>query len=80
MILNKTNNIKDPSNDKKLDATNDANLKKSEDKIKNDNFYKFITKDKKNTDNKTNLILLKKIGKAYYEKKLNIPKIKKLIN
>ena len=35
--LNKTNNIKDPSNDKKLDATNDANLKKSEDKIKNDN-------------------------------------------
>ena len=57
-----------------------AGLPSSTDKIKNNNFYKLIAKDKKNTDNKTNLILLNKIGKAYYEKKLNIPKIKKLIN
>ena len=35
--LNKTTNIKDSSNDKQLDATNDAKLKKSEDEIKNDN-------------------------------------------
>ena len=34
---NKTTNIKDSSNDKNLDATNDAKLKKFEDKIKNDN-------------------------------------------
>ena len=35
--LNKTTNIKDLSNDKQLDATNDAKLKKPEDEIKNDN-------------------------------------------
>ena len=35
--LNKTTNIKDSSNDKNLDATNDAKLKKFNDKIKDDN-------------------------------------------
>ena len=49
-------------------------------KIKSDRLYKVIANDKKNTNNKINLILLKKIGKAYYERGLSIKKIKSLIN
>ncbi len=46
--LNKTTNIKDSSNEKKLDATNDVEHKKSEDKVKNDNITTpFVESDKK---------------------------------
>ena len=46
----------------------------------NNKLYKAITADKKNTNNKINLILLKKIGKAYYKRGLNITELKNLIN
>ena len=46
----------------------------------NNKLYKAITADKKNTNNKINLILLKKIGKAYYIRGLNITELKNLIN
>ena len=46
----------------------------------NDKLYKAITADKKNTNNKINLILLKKVGEAYYKRGLNITELKNLIN
>ena len=46
----------------------------------NNKLYKAITADKKNTNNKINLILLKKVGKAYYKRGLNITELKNLIN
>ena len=35
--------------------------------------------DKKNTDKKINLVLLKKIGQAYFEEGLDKKRIKKLL-
>ena len=46
----------------------------------NNKFYKAIATDKKNTNNKINLILLKKVGEAYYKRGLNITGLKNLIN
>ncbi len=46
----------------------------------NNKLYKAISADKKNISNKINLILLKKIGEAYYKRGLNITKLKNLIN
>ena len=57
-----------------------AGLPYYSDKIKNDRLYKIIATDKKNVNNKVNLILLKRIGKAYYQRNLNFSKLKKLIN
>ena len=46
----------------------------------NNKLYKAISADKKNTSNKINLILLKKIGEAYYKRGLSITELKNLIN
>ena len=46
----------------------------------NNKLYKAIIADKKNTNNKINLILLKKVGEAYYKRGLNITELKNLIN
>ena len=46
----------------------------------NNKLYKKIMTDKKNINNKINLILLKKVGEAYYKRGLNITKLKNLIN
>ena len=46
----------------------------------NNKLYKVITADKKNSNNKINLILLKKVGEAYYKRGLNITELKNLIN
>ena len=46
----------------------------------NNKLYKAISADKKNTSNKINLILLKKVGEAYYKRGLNITELKNLIN
>ena len=45
----------------------------------NKKFFDLLLKDKKNYNNKINLILLKDIGKAYYERDLSLDKVKKLI-
>ena len=58
----------------------EAGLPYSYKKMINDKLYRTIIADKKNIDNKINLILLKKIGKAYFERNLNITKLKSLIN
>lgn len=49
-------------------------------RIKQDKLYKLMLADKKNTNNKINLILLKKIGNAVFEKGLNKEDIKNILN
>jgi 3-dehydroquinate synthase/shikimate kinase/3-dehydroquinate synthase len=57
-----------------------AGLPYSTESMINKKLYKAITADKKNTNNKINLILLKKVGEAYYKRGLNIAELKNLIN
>ena len=45
---------------------------------KKEKFYKLLINDKKNQKNKINLILLNKIGKAFYAKNFGLKKIKNL--
>ena len=49
-------------------------------KINNKNILSIIQKDKKNNDGKINLILLKKIGKAYYSRNVNKKYLIKISN
>ena len=48
--------------------------------IKGDLLYKLMLSDKKNSNDKINLILLKKIGKGYFKRGLSKKEIKKLLN
>lgn len=48
--------------------------------IKKEKFYKLLINDKKNQKNKINLILLNKIGSAFYAKNFKLIKIKNLIS
>ena len=47
--------------------------------IKKEKFYKLLINDKKNQNDKINLILLNKIGKAFYAKNFELIKLKNLI-
>ena len=79
-ISHKLNNL---TKNELSDITNhfkNAGLPYTTKKVIRNKLYKIITSDKKNTNNKINLILLKTIGSAYFKRGLNITKIKKLIN
>ena len=47
--------------------------------INSSKIYDLMLSDKKTTNNKINLILLKKIGSAYFERDLNKKNIKNLL-
>lgn len=47
--------------------------------VKKEKFYKLLINDKKNQNDKINLILLSKIGKAFYAKNFELKKIKNLV-
>jgi 3-dehydroquinate synthetase len=49
-------------------------------RINSNKIYKLMQSDKKNTEEKINLVLLKKIGQAYFERGLDKERIKKLLN
>jgi shikimate kinase/3-dehydroquinate synthase len=49
-------------------------------RIKDDLLYKLMSSDKKNSNNKINLVLLKQIGKGHFKRGLNREEIKKLLN
>ena len=48
--------------------------------VKNKKIINIVTKDKKNISEKINLILIKKIGQAYYLRTQNINNISKLLD
>ncbi len=79
-ISYKMKNIKRSELDDIIDHFKRAGLPYSTKSIINKKLYKKIIADKKNTNNKINLILLKKVGQAYYKRGLTITKLKKLIN
>ena len=79
-ISYKLNNLRKDELDDIIAHLKAAGLPYYSDKIKNDKLYNIIATDKKNVNNKVNLILLKRIGKAYYQRNLNFVKLKKLIN
>ena len=54
-------------------------LPRSNSLIKKDKFYRLLINDKKNQNNKINLILLNKIGRAYYAKNFKLTDIKNFI-
>ena len=49
-------------------------------RIQSSKIYDLMLSDKKNTNNKINLILLEKIGEAFFKRGLSKGKIKKLLN
>ena len=73
-------NIRKSELDDIIDHFKQAGLPCSAKSMINNKLYKAITADKKNINNKINLILLKKVGEAYYKRGLNIKEIKNLIN
>lgn len=52
----------------------------SDKRIKDDSLYNLMLSDKKNSNDKINLILLKRIGKGYFKRGLDKREIKKLLN
>ena len=56
-----------------------AKLKKYDLSLKSNKVLKAITKDKKNINNKINLILISNIGVSFYKKNLGLENIKKII-
>ena len=79
-ISHKLNYLKKEDLDEIIAHFKDSGLPCYSKKIKNNKIYKLILADKKNINDKINLILLKKIGKPYYKRGLNISKVKNLIN
>ena len=61
-----------------LNHLKDVKLPYSTKKIRNKKIYELINSDKKNINKSINLILLKKIGSAYYKRRLSINKVKNL--
>ena len=57
----------------------DVKLKINDKNIKNKKLINFILKDKKNSDNKINIVLLKKIGKSFFGRKIDIDLIQNII-
>ena len=58
----------------------DANLKIKDTNLSNKKIVDIILKDKKNLNNKINIVLLKKIGTSFFYRNINIKKINKYLN
>ena len=63
-----------------INHLNRVKLQQYDKRIKTDRIYNLVLSDKKNANNKINLILLKKIGESYFERGLKKDEVKKLIN
>ena len=55
-------------------------LKIKDNKINNKLIFENLSKDKKNSNNKINIILLKKIGNSFFKRGLSVKKIKNIVN
>ena len=54
-------------------------LKINDSKLKSNEILEHISNDKKNSNNNINIIFLKKIGKSFFKRNLNLIKIKKIL-
>jgi len=63
-----------------IEHLKNVGLPYSDKRIKNDNLYNIMASDKKNSNNKINLILLNKIGQAKFKIGMRKDEIKKLLN
>ena len=79
-ISNKLNLITMQEYDDLISHLKKIKLPYSDKRIKEDLLYKLMLSDKKNSNNKINLILLKRIGKGYFKRGLDKWEIKKLLN
>ena len=79
-ISYKEKNILKSELDDLINHFKDAKLPTDSKLIRNLSFYKKIIDDKKNMNNKVNLILLKTIGRSYFARNFKINKIKKIIH
>ena len=79
-ISYKEKNILKSELDDLINHFKDAKLPTDSKLIKNLSFYKKIIDDKKNMNNKVNLILLKTIGRSYFARNFKINKIKDIIH
>lgn len=79
-ISNKLNLITMQEYDDLISHLKKIKLPYSDKRIKEDLLYKLMLSDKKNSNNKINLILLKRIGKGYFKRGLDKREIKKLLN
>ena len=80
IISNKLGILKDIQLSRILKHFKNAKLKITDKNIKNDKIINIMKKDKKNTNNKVNIVLLKSIGISFYCREIDISKIKKIIN
>lgn len=78
-ISNKMGNIKDSEYRNLINHFNKVKLPYYDLRIGNNKIFNIIMNDKKNSNNLINLILLKKIGSAYFERGLSKRNIKKLL-
>ena len=78
-ISNKLKNISDSEYNNFIKHLKKVKLPYFDKRINNKRIYKLMSVDKKNSNNKINLILLKSIGKAYFMRGLTVPEIKKLL-
>ncbi len=79
-ISNKLGHLSDEDLEKILNHFKKAKLPEMDKNIKNKKIFDIILKDKKNSDNKINLSLVKSIGKSFFARNIKIEKIKNIIN
>ena len=79
-ISNKIGTLSNQELDNILSHLKKVNLPIYDDRIKKNEIYNLMLVDKKNTSNKISLIILRKIGKAYFNKKMFKEDIKKILN
>ena len=75
----KMNNISKKDYDQIISHLKDIKLPYFDKRVKTKKIFKLILLDKKNTENKINLIFLNNIGSAYFERGLKESQIKKLL-
>ena len=78
-ISNKINHISDKEYNTFLLHLKNVNLPIYDKKINDDRFFNLMINDKKNTNNRINLILLEKIGKAFFKRELTKKYIKNIL-
>ncbi len=78
-ISNKLGYLSSSKYNKIIDHFKKVGLKNYDNNIKNNKIIDLIKKDKKNTDNKINIVLLKDIGKSFFNRNMKLSLIKKII-